>query len=101
MGVTNKGQTVLIGAIDVESGSMVLADDVGNPAYEGAGTKLTDMFTPSKEAENGYLSLPGGGLLIATHGDGSFPVYASFDSDGLLEKLVIWVNASPKHGRES
>ena len=89
-----KKGTYFVGEVGVDSGMILMID----PCYIKRMTNLHNDKDWSKFCE-GITFEPqeiGGGLMTTNHiGDGGFPVYATYNSDGGVTKIEIrfhWTN---------
>lgn len=73
-----------IGAINIESGSLVISTPEGIDAYHEDLMEGTNQ--PYENYPNGYA------LVINTSNDGTHPIYASYSDDGELLSLTSQLN---------
>lgn len=90
----NRG--TLIGHVDVDSGSIW----IGDPCYlvkdDEEWHKLSNLYCDALHEGASHVNVPhqpghaGKGIMSSTlYGDGAYPVYAEFRSDGRIKSLTI------------
>ncbi len=91
-----------IGNCGVDAGCLIIID----PCYI---KHIPDLHTDDRWLEfckvieatahtrerGGQIHDGGGGVIVSTGGDGSFPVYAHYDEDGRITKVEVVFEGSP------
>lgn len=99
MGYTGRAVTKKqVGKCGVDAGTLIIID----PCYlkympksvildENWGQWCNDVLIPTTKGPDlgGQVDYGGGGVLVSSGGDGSFPVYVYYDEDGCVAKIEI------------